>query len=142
MTKRILLLAGAAWRDTPGVAAVRVELEKLSSDYEVLIADIHLFPQLAQLYKPHIFTMPHLLDNERNRIVDTLRRRGGLCVVVPNENRPNTDGLLLRDTTQWDTSLSDLYCAWTDTFVNKLSPLITSRVTGCARFDFYADPLD
>lgn len=134
---RILLLADHSFRDVPALANVQVEIEKISK-HQVLICDIHLFSQVANLFKPHLVVINHLHDKNRNRIVDEIRRRGGLCAVLPTEGRPNTLGQIEWAGKRFDTSLCDLYLSWSHEFAKHLDSNVKSVVTGCPRFDFYA----
>lgn len=141
MTYRILILADHAWRDIPGHSAVAVALESVLPDSDVRVVDIHLFAQAVELFKPHVLVINHLHDPERNKIVDTVRRRGGLCVVLPTEGRPSSAIALTWATTMFDIRLCDLYLAWSDTFSSLMPESINRAVVGCPRFDFYFHPL-
>ena len=134
---RILLLADHNYRDTPALAAVQVEIEKISK-HTVQVTDIHLFQQVAEIFKPHLVVINHLHDKNRNRIVDEIRRRGGLCAVLPTEGRPNTLGQLEWAGKRFDTTLCDLYLSWSHEFVKYLDPSVKVEVTGCPRFSFYS----
>ena len=114
-----------------------MELEKISK-HTVQVCDIHLFSQVANLFKPHLVVINHLHDKNRNRIVDEIRRRGGLCAVLPTEGRPNTLGQLEWAGKAFDTSLCDLYLSWSDEFSKYLSTAVPYSVTGCPRFSFYS----
>jgi surface carbohydrate biosynthesis protein len=133
---RILLPCDHLHRDLPGHAALQVEIEN-TSPHEVLICDIHLLPQMAELYKPHLLVMNHLHDPDRNKIVDSVRRRGGLCAVLSTEGRSNTDEQVEWAARKFDTRLCDLYLSWSQEFANHLT--VPYAVTGCPRFDFYSD---
>ena len=133
---RILILCDHAFRDIPGHAALQVAIESVSA-HEVLVCDIHLFGQVTEIFKPHLVLMNHLFDPARNKIVDSIRRRGGLCAVLPNEGRPNTPELVEWAATKFDTRLCDLYLSWSQEFANSLT--VPYVVTGCPRFDFYYD---
>lgn len=137
---RILMLADHAYRDTPGLASIKVEIEKISK-YQVRICDIHLFSQVANLFKPHLVVINHLHDRNRNRIVDEIRRRGGLCAVLPTEGRPNTLGQLEWAGKDFDVSLCDLFLSWSKEFSKYLDPNVKVAITGCPRFDFYSKPI-
>lgn len=134
---RILLLADHNYRDVAPLAAVQVAIESISK-HTVQIADIHLFQQVAEIFKPHLVVINHLHDKNRNRIVDEIRRRGGLCAVLPTEGRPNTLGQLEWAGKRFDTSLCDLYLSWSHEFVKYLDPKVKVEVTGCPRFSFYS----
>lgn len=142
MRYRILLLADHAWRDIPGLAAVRVNLERINQELDVRIIDIHLFADSIELFRPHLVLMPNLFEQGRNKILDDVRRRGGLGVVLNSEGRPNTVGQLEWATKSWDTRLCDLMLSWSQEFANHLSPEVSYVVTGSPRFDFYHPPLN
>ena len=137
---RVLILADHAWRDIPGLSAVRAYLEKLNPEVDCRIVDIHLFADSVELFKPHLVLINHLHDRNRNKIVDTVRRRGGLCVVLPTEGRPNSTALLDWATTSWPAQLCDLYLSWSEVFASHLPASVDRAVTGCPRFDFYFLP--
>ena len=140
---RILLLADHAQRDTPGLASLRVQLERtLPEAVDVRICDIHLFSAMVELFHPHIVCVNHLHDTDRNRIVDKIQRRGGLCVVLPSEGRPNSDSQLEWTTQAWSPELCDLYCSWSETVASVLYPTVRRAVTGGLRFDMYFPPLN
>lgn len=138
---RILILGDHAWRDIPGLASVRVELERILPDANVQIVDIHLFFDAVKLFHPHLVVMNHLHDRERNHIVDTVRRRGGLCVVLPTEGRPSSADSLRWAAEDFNADLCDLYLSWSETFAGYLPESVNRVVTGCPRFDFYHPPL-
>src|SRR3990167_619513 len=145
MSYRVLILADHALRDTPGLASIRVELEKLIPDIDCRIIDIHLFNQFVNgvnekadgSFHPHVVVVNHLHDQARNNIVDTVRRRGGLCVVLPSEGRPSSSGQIEWASKKFKHSLCDLYCSWTAEFDKYLPETVDSAVTGSQRFDFY-----
>lgn len=128
------MLADHAYRDTPALAAIQTHLEK---KHQVLIVDIHLFSQVAELFQPHLVVINHLHDKARNRIVDSIRRRGGLCAVLPTEGRPNTIGQLEWTGKAFPAELCDLYLAWTEAAAAYLTPSVPRVIVGCPRFDFY-----
>lgn len=138
---RILLLCDHTYRDLIGLASVQVELEHLS-DHHILICDIHLFQQVTEIFKPSLVVINNLHDGARNKIVDSIRRRGGLCVVNLNEGRPNTEVQLDWLVNQWPANLCDLHLCWTEWFQSALNNRVPSVVTGCPRFDQYFRPMD
>lgn len=138
---RILLLADHAWRDVLGLASTQVAIESIS-DHHVQICDIHLFPQMVDAFKPHLLVINGLHDKARNKLVDTVRRRGGLCAVLPNEGRPNTVAQLEWSAKQWPAELCDLYLSWSEWFDTALEHRVDSIVTGCPRFDHYYRPFN
>ena len=133
---RILIPCDHQHRDLPGHALLQVEIERISP-HEVLVCDIHLLPQMAEMYKPHLVVMNHLHDPDRNKIVDSIRRRGGLCAVLPSEGRSNTDEQVEWAAKRFDTRLCDLYLSWSDEFSRHLDVPVST--VGCPRFDFYSD---
>ena len=143
MTYRIFIVADHRWRDVPGLASVEIEIERLLPESQVLIADIHLTSQVVELFKPHVIVINHLHDKARNKIVDDVRRRGGLCIVLPTEGRPNTVTQLQWATHDFDLTLCDLYCCWSEAFQENFAAVpVESQVTGSQRFDFYDPPLN
>ncbi len=138
---RILLLADHAWRDTKGLASTQVAIESIS-DHHVQICDIHLFPQMVDIFKPALVVINGLHDKDRNHLVDTVRRRGGLCAVLPTEGRANTVQQTEWATKQWPAELCDLYLSWSDWFGKQLQPNVAYAVTGCPRFDHYFRPFN
>jgi surface carbohydrate biosynthesis protein len=138
---RILILADHAWRDVPALASIQVQIERISS-HHVKIVDIHLFQQMVEIFKPHLTVIPHLHDKARNAIVDTVRRRGGLCAILGNENRPNTVAQTKWITQDFPAELCDLFLCWTEWIQSEIGNRVPTSVTGCPRFDFYFRPVD
>lgn len=138
---RILILADHAQRDTPGLASVQAHIERIS-DNHVVICDIHLFAQMKEIFKPHLAVIPHLHDGARNKIVDGIRRAGGLCAILSSEGRPNTVGQTEWIAQKFPAELCDLFLCWTEWLQNELNGRVPTVVTGCPRFDFYFRPVD
>jgi surface carbohydrate biosynthesis protein len=138
---RILILADHMWRDVPSLASVQVHIEK-HSEHHVVTCDIHLLAQMVEIFKPHLVVLPHLHDKNRNAIVDSVRRRGGLCAILGSENRPNTVGQTEWITQKFPAELCDLFLCWTDWIRDELKGRVPAIVTGCPRFDFYFRPVD
>lgn len=138
---RILLLCDHAFRDTLGLASTQVEIEAIS-DHHVQICDIHLFAQMVDVFKPSLVVINGLHDKARNHLVDTVRRRGGLCAVLPTEGRSNTLAQLDWSAKQWPAELCDLYLSWSEWFDVQLEHRVTSVITGCPRFDHYFRPFN
>lgn len=139
---RVLIMADSALRDIPGLALVRAWLEKLNPDLNIVMADIHLLADSIELFKPHLILMPSLHDPARARMIDDVRRRGGLCVMLPSEGRANNDGLMRWVAQLWPSELCDLYCAWSPELFGALPAGLNKIVTGSPRFDFYFPPLN
>lgn len=142
MRYRILVLADHNWRDTPSLAAIRVYLERLIGDVDVRIVDIHLLPAVYEIFHPHIVIANHLHDGDRNRILDTIRRRGGLVVVNSTEGRVNSDGQMEWASKKFNLELCDLYLCWSDEFARHLPQSARRVVTGNPRIDNYFPPLN
>jgi surface carbohydrate biosynthesis protein len=129
------------WRDVAGLASTQVQIESIS-DHHVQICDIHLFPQMVDVFKPNLVVINGLHDRGRNHLVDTVRRRGGLCAVLASEGRPNTVEQLDWTARQWPAELCDLYLSWSEWFDKELQSRVPSAVTGCPRFDHYFRPFN
>jgi len=117
MPYRILLICDHAFRDSPATAIIKAEIERIMPDANVLIIDIHLLKVAVERYHPHLVIMNHLHDPRRNEILDDVKRRGGLVVVMNPEGRPNTHGSAKWSTNDFPKELCDLYLCWGDGIV-------------------------
>ena len=136
---RVLLLGDHAWRDVPALAAIKYHLKQ--RDIDAWVVDIHLFQQAVDLLHPHVVVINHMHDKDRNRIVDMVRRRGGLSVIMPTEGRPNTNALIEWAVNGFPRELCDLYLCWTDEIALRFPADFNVRVVGAPRLDFYYPPL-
>ena len=140
MPYRILILSDHAYRDIPACAIIRVELEKLLPDSEILIVDIHLLGIITERFHPHLVVVNHLHDPRRNKIFDSVKRRGGLIVVNEPEGRSNTWGSIKWATEDYPHELVDLYLCWGTGIAEHMPEDVRHEIVGCGRFDFYFEP--
>src|SRR3990167_4592517 len=124
MTYRILVLSDHAFRDVPACAIIRAELERAMPESDVIVCDIHLLSVMVERYHPHLVIANHLHDPKRNRIFDTVKRRGGLIVVNNPEGRANTYGSMKWSTNDYPHELCDLYLCCGDGVTEYLPPEI------------------
>ena len=137
---RTLLLADHRQRDTAPLTAIQYYLEK-RPDFDVQVVSFDLHQQALELFQPHVVVVNHLHGNRNQGIADKVRRRGGLCVVLPTEGRPNTWDQVRWATQEFPPELCDLYLSWSDEFSKHLPAQIARTVTGGPKFDFYFFPL-
>jgi len=141
MKYRVVLLADHRWRDLPGLVAVKVHLEKLDPELDCRVVDIHLLEQSVELFRPHLVVVNHLHEPDRNKIFDTVRRRGGLIAVAITEGRGNNTALMEWTARGWPIRLCDLFLAWSEEFAQYLPSEVNRIVTGCPRLDYHYAPL-
>ena len=140
MPYRILVLSDHAWRDIPACAIIKVELEKLLPDSEILIVDIHLLGIITERFHPHLVVVNHLHDPRRNKIFDSVKRRGGLIVVNEPEGRSNTWGSIKWATEDYPRELCDLYLCWGTGIAEHMPEDVKYEIVGGPRWDFYYPP--
>jgi len=138
---RILLLGDHNFRDTPALAAIRVQIERIDPAHEVRIISFDLWQQAIDLFKPHIIVLNHLHGKRNQMASDLVRRRGGQCVVLPTEGRPNSVERIAWAANEWAHDLCDLYLGWSEEFCKNLPEKVWYSVVGGPRFDFYSLPL-
>ena len=140
MPYRVMILSDHSWRDVPACAIVKVELEKLLPGSEILIVDIHLLAVMAERFHPHLVVVNHLHDPRRNKIFDSVKRRGGLIAVNEPEGRSNTWGSIKWATEDYPHELVDLYMCWGTGIAEYMPEDVKHEIVGCGRFDFYFEP--
>lgn len=140
MTYRVMILSDHAWRDVPACAIIKVELEKLLPDSEILIVDIHLLGIITERFHPHLVVVNHLHDPRRNKIFDSVKRRGGLIVVNEPEGRSNTWGSIKWATEDYPHELCDLYLCWGTGIAEHMPEDVKYEIVGGPRWDFYYPP--
>lgn len=137
---RILALADHRLRDVPSLALLRRALEARLPEAEVRVISFDLWQAAVEYLKPHVVILNHLHGRRSRTIADTVRRRGGLVVILPTEGRPNSEAQIVWAATDWPANLCDLYLAWSPAFADRLSPIVRRVAAGGIRFDFYLDP--
>src|SRR3990167_3189417 len=140
MTYRVMILSDHSWRDVPACAIIKVELEKLLPDSEILIVDIHLLGIITERFHPHLVVVNHLHDPRRNKIFDSVKRRGGLIVVNEPEGRSNTWGSVKWATEDYPHELVDLYLCWGTGIAEHMPEDVRYEIVGGPRWDFYYPP--
>jgi surface carbohydrate biosynthesis protein len=128
MKKRIGIFLDSYWRDAPGVALLKIELEKLDVDVDIVPFD--LWNEYLQLINPNHVVLNHMFGIRNKKIAKHVKQNRGIISVLPTEGRPNTN--IQND---WYTSQVgfDYFFHWSN--LTKKDKRIGGGVYGCPRFE-------
>lgn len=136
MTYRILALCDSKYRDSFGTAILKHELSK-RIDAEIVTTSFDVCQQAAELFKPHVVILNHLLGKRNERSANYVKRQGGLNVVAPSEGRTNTAEQVDWFVQQGSNPDLDLFLSWNEMISERIGKAIT---VGCPRFDINQSP--
>lgn len=135
--RRILALGDSHWRDAPGLALLKHELDR-DEDLEPWIAPFDIAFQAVEALQPHVLLLNHVMGKRNRKLANYVMRRGGESVVLPTENRGNTTDEIEWYARQVDSSYCDLFLGWSEETARQIHPPV--NVVGCPRFDVYRYP--
>jgi surface carbohydrate biosynthesis protein len=141
---RIHLMCDHKWRDLPPLAAIKLHLEGMG--HRVTLSSVRDTMALLPVIQPDCVVFNHFWGSDYNIIGKRLKDAGISVVVLPTEGagRPIFHEMDRGDST--DLSLVDRYYCWgehTTAAMLAHGTISPDRVMtlGCARFDFYKEPL-
>jgi surface carbohydrate biosynthesis protein len=144
--KRILLLVDFKFRDLPGMAYLKVVLER-QYGHRVMLAPVANDDFLDGVFQPDLVVLPYLWRPSNVARARALRDRGVAVAVILTEGHSLFEGGLAQVAGKFtDLSVTDLYFVWNEHVherVRRYRTLPEERVVraGVQRFDFYRSPL-
>ena len=144
--KRILLLTEFKFRDLPGMAYLKVVLERRYG-HRVMLAPGANNDTLDGVFRPDLVVFPFLWSPANVARARALRERGVAIAVILTEGHSLFEGGLAQVAGKFtDLSVTDLYFVWNEQIherIRRYGTLPEERVVraGVQRFDFYRPPL-
>jgi surface carbohydrate biosynthesis protein len=144
---RILLLCDHKWRDLPGLAYLKIILEK-DFGHRAVIAPIIYWDEYIYGFRPHLVVLNHSNGPRNRRIAREAKNQGMAVCIIPTEGFPNHCEIAQVFAGKFtDLSCIDLYFVWNkvmrQTMIEEQTlPADKIVISGVPRFDFYAPPLN
>lgn len=130
---RILLFCDSRFRDTPGSALVKYNLDE-HDDVMVIVASFNYWSEAINLFHPHAVVLNHIQGVRNNRIARAVKGAGGTVFVQFNEG-------IIEFSNKKNIFLAQKESAWVDHFLcwnKQTAELVDGQVIGCPRFDVYS----
>ena len=134
--KRVLII-GDSRRDAIGISLLQRKLWKGFS-VEAYVAAFPVWEQSLMHAAPHAVILNHVIGKRNVAIAKAAKSLGSKVILMPTEGRPNTTSLekWYVDSHKKNAHLIDLILLWND--IMDFGDKINTIVTGCPRFDVYA----
>jgi len=141
----ILLIADHKWRDLPGLALLKVLLER-DHGVSAVIAPYPQWEEVFFAFRPAAVCTSTMSGPREQEIARRAREAGAATVVLPTEGMPTVDAVMpIVACERVDLSNVDLWLCWNEPVRDRMlarGQLAAEQlpVAGVGRFDFYHEP--
>ena len=141
----VVLICDHKWRDLPGLAWLKLQIERAHPSWRVALIPKSLLAFYTEAFLPSVLVIP-TSNGAWLRVAEEHRRRGAITVILPTEGRPSYGKLLEWSVSSHDGCQADGVLLWSplmkEVFERAAAPsALRAAVVGPTRFDFYRQPL-